>query len=435
MNISSSMFKEIVICLLLWLLLTYRYINLGIDKTQVLYFSLYYIIATFAFLLSRIRFKNPINPISLFVPFLFLLSYSFIQLSDEQVTYSQKTFIVINISIVMYMLFASFNYSYTPFKLFVLDINLKKNLFYFICIMAFLTFVGECLIFGYIPILNFSGLDVYNETNSKLIPFFHYFINLMGLVPAWAYIYLKETVFSKREFRFFIFISLLILFNYLSKQTFLLLGLSFYMSYSFYHKLNLKFLFKSIIAIVLLFLFIGYLRLDSEMSISAAEYFRAVSGIKNDDVSLFEAVFVEYSSKRFSVLDEMVNFSNKIGYLGYGTYTFRPITSLFFMEKLNIIQRIHELDSERRVGTFLIDPYLDYGLMGVFIIISLYGYLASRYFNQYREKYPEAIIKFSIILFCILMGMFVNYFNTIFIWFGFLFNKMLTSGFQKKLEV
>jgi oligosaccharide repeat unit polymerase len=229
---------------------------------------------------------------------------------------------------------------------------------------------------------------------------------------------------------------LLILFNYLSKQSLLLLGLSFFMSYSFYNKLNLMFLFKSIIAIIILFFFIGYLRLDSEMSISAAEYFRAVSGIKNDNVSLFEAVFVEYSSKRFSVLDEMVNFSDKIGYLGFGTYTFRPLTSLFLMEKLNFIQRIPELDSERRVGTFLIDPYLDFGLIGVFVVISLYGYLASRYFSQFKEKYPEAIIKFSIILFCILMGMFVNYFNTMFIWLGLLFNKILISGFKsKKLEV
>lgn len=432
MKINFSLLKEIGICLLVGLLMIYRFINLGIDNTQVLFFSLYYCIATFAFFLSRIRFKGAINPISLFVPFLFLLSYSFIQLSIEQVTYSIKTFLVINVSIIMYILFSSFNYNYSPVKLFVLDINLKRKLFYFICIMALLTFFTECLIFGYIPILNISRLDVYNETNTKLLPFLHYFITLMALVPAWAYIYLKEKVISKREYRFFIFISLLILFNYLSKQTYLLLGLSFYMSYSFYNNLNYKFLLKSIIAIVLLFLFIGYLRLDSEMSISSSEYFRVVSGIKNDDVSLFEAVIVEYSSKRFSVLDEMVNFSNKIDYLGLGTYSFRPVTSLVFMEKLNFIQRIPELDSEKRVGTFLIDPYLDFGLIGVFVIISLYGYLASRYFNQFKEKYPEAIIKFSIIIFCILMGMFVNYFNTIFIWLGFLLNKMLISGFQKK---
>jgi oligosaccharide repeat unit polymerase len=432
MNISSSLFKEIGICLLVGLLLTYRYINLGIAHTQVLCFSFYYSIATFAFFLSRIRFKSAVNPISLFVPFLFLLSYSFIQLSDEQVTYSLKTFLVINISIVMYILFASISYSYKPIKLFILDNNLKRFLFYFICIMAFLTFVAECLIFGYIPMFNFSGLDVYNETNAKLLPFLHYFITLMGFVPAWAYIYLKETVISKREYRFFVFISLLILFNYLSKQSFLLLGVSFFISYTFYNKVNLMFLFKSIIAIVILFLFTGYLRLDSEMSVSAAEYFRAVSGIKNDNISLFEALFVEYSSKRFSVLDEMVNFSDKIGYLGFGIYTFRPLISLFLMEKLNVIQRITELDSERRVGTFLIDPYLDYGLIGVFVITSFYGYLASRYFSQFKEKYPEAIIKFSIILFCILMGMFVNYFNTMFIWLGLLFNKILMSGLQNK---
>jgi hypothetical protein len=182
----------------------------------------------------------------------------------------------------------------------------------------------------------------------------------------------------------------------------------------------------------LVFGFVGFLRFDSELSMSAGEFYRAISGIENDNVSLFEAVFVEYSSKRFSILDEMINYSDHIAFFGYGMYTFRPFTSFFLLEKMGFITRIPELNSEQRVGTFLIDPYLDFGIIGVFILNALYGYLAVRYYNQFKKRYPEAIVKFTIIVFCILMGMFVNYFNSMLIWLGLIINKVLVGGLKSK---
>lgn len=427
-----NLLKQILLILIVGLFLCYRYLSIGVDIVQVLFFTIYYCFATFAVILSGLRFKNLINPISIFVPFLYLLSYSFLQLSVDQVDYSPMTFLIINSSIVIYLLFASLNYPYRPVKIFALDERLKRKLLYFMSLMAFLTFIIECIVFGYIPILNITNVDLYGETNEKLVPFLHYFIILNSLLPTWAYVFLKEKIISKKEFRFVLFLSVFILLNYLSKQLYLLFGMSLFVSYTYYNQINIKKILKALGVMFLIFGFIGFLRFDSELSMSASEFYRAISGIENDSVSLFEAVFVEYSSKRFSILDEMVNYSDHIAFLGYGMYTFRPFTSFFLLEKMGFIIRIPELNSELRVGTFLIDPYLDFGIIGVIILNALYGYLAVRYYNQFKGRYPEAIVKFTIIVFCISMGMFVNYFNSMLIWLGLIINKILMGDLKSK---
>lgn len=426
--------KQLFICLVIGSLLVNRYINIGIAHDQVMYFAIYFCYATFALILSGLRFKGIINPISIFVPFLYLLSYSFLRLSAEQVNYSGRTFFIINSSIVLYLLFASLNYPSKPVKLLSLNNSFKRKLLYFIAFMAFLTFIVECLVFGYIPILNLTNSDVYGETNEKLVPFLHYFILLNPLLPTWAYIYKKERIISKKDFRLILFLSVFILLNYLSKQLYLLFGLSLFVAYTFYNNLNVRSLVKALATMLLILGLVGFLRLDSDLNMSANQFYRTIAGIDNEEVSITEAVFVEYSSKRFSVLDQMITYSDKISFLGYGMYTFRPLTSFLLLEKMGYIQRIGELNSERRVGTFLIDPYLDFGIFGVIIMNAFYGYIAVRYYNQFRKKYPEAAVKFTIIIFCILMGMFVNYFNSMLIWLGFIINKILLGGLkpQKK---
>lgn len=427
-----SNIKVVGLILLIGLLLVLRYIYIGIDDNQIALFALYYFISTVLLLFSRIRYNNIINPISIFTIFLYLLSYSFLRLSNEQVLFSLNTYLIINLSIIVYVVFAIVRFPYKPVKLVNLNSNLRKIFIYGICFLSLITFAIECSIFGYIPILNVTSIDVYNETNEKLVPFLHYFIILLAFVPAWSYILYKENILTKKEFILFVFFTVFILLNYLSKQTYLLLGLTSFMAFSFYNNLNTKNIFRSIAFVFILFSVMGYLRFNSELPISISEYYRAISGIENEDVNIFEAAIVEYSSKRFSVLDDMVNFRDDIGYWGFGSYTFRPLFSLFFLEKFGVIKRIPQLDSESRVGTYLVDPYLDFGFIGVIILNSIYGYLASRYFYQLKDKHPEAIIKFSIIIFCIFMGVFVNFFNTMLVWMGLIFNKLLVGSVKNK---
>jgi oligosaccharide repeat unit polymerase len=307
-------------------------------------------------------------------------------------------------------------------------------LLYTICIASTITFVIECAFFGYLPVLNISNADVYIDTNAKLVPFLHYFIVLLAFVPSWSYVLYKEKVLKKNEYRLLLFITLFILVNYLSRQLYLLLGITFFMSYSYYSYVNTKKIFYGIIVIVVLFMTIGYLKFNSETSVSFSEFSRLAAGIDNENVTILESTFTEYSSKRYTALDKMVRYRDDINYWGMGIYTFRPFFSFFLLEKTGVVKRIPELDSERNVGTYAIDPYLDYGLIGALIINLFYGYFSARYYKQYKNRYPEAILKFSIIVFCLLMGMFINYFNTMLIWLGIIFNKILIGGLRNNKE-
>ena len=182
---------------------------------------------------ARISWElSPLFDPFMLVPFLFLLSYSFLQLSENQSVYSFHTLVIINVSIIAYLIFASLEYSYQPLKLTKIDNNLRVKFLRFFILMAFVTLVIECFMFGYIPIFNITGLDVYNDSNTKLVPFLHYFIVINAFIPTWSYIFLKEKLISKQEFKIVLFLSIFILLNYLSKQMYLLFGLSFFVSYS-----------------------------------------------------------------------------------------------------------------------------------------------------------------------------------------------------------
>jgi len=425
---------SIMLIIFIGFILVIRYNSINVNTEQVALFGIYYCFATIVFIISKLLFKNVINPLSIYTVFLFLLSFSFIVLSIEQSPYSIKTFLIINFSVFFYILFSIIDFPTTPVKLPQFDNELKRIFIYAIILVAFLTFISECSMFGYIPILNISTLDIYNDTNSKLIPFLHYFITLLGFMPAWLYIYLKQELITKKEFKYLLLLTIFILLNYLSKQVYLMMMMSFFMTYSYYNKVNFKLIFKWIIVFVLVLGGAIFLRFNSNTEIPFAEYFRAVAGIENEDVSATEALVVEYSSKRFTVLNEVVETKDKTEFYGFGTYTLRPILSLLFIEKIGLVHRPPELDSEKKVATFMADPYIDFGLIGVVILNSFYGYIARRYYKQYRQNKIEAVIKFAIIIFCIVMGMFVNFYNTMFIWMGLLFNKFLLGGIKTYKE-
>ncbi|MDA6068803.1 oligosaccharide repeat unit polymerase [Flavobacterium sp. AC] len=419
----------------LGLFLASHFEDIDIPSDQIISFLGYYCLATTMLLFSLNKYQEPINPISVYSVFIFLLSYSFIRLADAQIGYSFNTLLVINISIFSYFLGTCFKVDYKPIKLFKINNKLRRTFIYGICILAFFTFILECMRFGYIPVLQIGSVDIYNETNDKLIPFLHYFIILLGFVPAWSYILFKQEIVSKKEFHFFCFLTLIVLINYLSRQLYLMTGFSFFVAYSFYNVVNFKRIIISAVSVIVIFFSIGYLRFKSDSPVSYSEFSRAYAGIDNKEVNFFESIIVEYASKRFSALNEAVNYGDRINYLGKGMYTFRPLTSLLLLEKTGVIKRDDNLDTENLVATYAIDPYLDFWFFGVVFLNVFYGFILSRYFAQFRNNYNEAIVKFSIVFFCIIMAMFVNYFNTMLVWLGLVFNKILIGGIiTNKLE-
>ena len=209
------------------------------------------------------------------------------------------------------------------------------------------------------------------------------------------------------------------------------------MAYITYNKFNTLLFLKGMIAIITLITIINFIRFetyDSQNTDDKAEFFRSIAGIEDDNVTLTEATFVEYVSKRYSAMERMVVYSDKIDFFGFGMYTFRPILSLLLLEKTGFVERKPELNSELNVGTYMIDPYLDFGFVGVIVLNSFYGSIANRFYYQFKNNRKEAIIKFAFIIQCMLMGMFINYFNTMVIWLCIFVNKILLGGLISRID-
>ncbi|BAV10204.1 oligosaccharide repeat unit polymerase [Filimonas lacunae] len=421
-------FKSFFIILLAGAIIAARLIQLEVPVDQIYYFSGYYCFAVMVFAISILRFGDFINPLSVYSIFIFLLSYSFVRFANTQSEYYFKTRLILNLSILTYVCFALVDYKVVPVAVMRFTSRVRRNILTGVVVAAFCTFLAECALFGYIPILNITSQDVYIETNAKLIPFLHYFIVLCAFVPTWGYLLYKQGDMSKKRMYLLNAVTFFILLNYLSRQLYLLGGICFLLAYMFYNRVNFRKLLRTGIAIVFMFLFMGYLKFNSDTTDSFSHFMRLVAGIDNENVSLVESTFTEYSSKRFTALDNMVIYKDNNNYTGYGIYTFRPLLSLFLLEKTGVIEKKEELDSEKNVGTYVIDPYLDYGLLGTVILNALYAFLSVRYYKQYKGKYSEGVVKFGIIMFCLIMGMFVNYFNTMLIWMGFVFNKFIIYG-------
>ncbi len=413
-------------------LLMIRYNTLGYERSNVILSFLYFVGANLLLFFSYIKFKTAINPISAYTVFIFLFAYSIIPLSSYQHKYSATTYSVVTLSIIFYLLPILSNVKIRKIKFFEIKQKQRASILPFLVICACIVFVLECIRFGFIPFLAITSRDIYIETNEKLIPFLHYFIVLTAYIPAWAYIYYKEGIITKKKLLIITVVTAIILLNYLSRQVYLLLALSLIISYSFYTKVNIKSILKIIFIALGLFFTIGYLKFHSDATDSFSEFMRLIAGIKNEKITIIESTFVEYSSKRYSALDKIIETKNNLGFYGYGMYTFRPLISLLLLEKFGIINRIPDLDSEVLVSTYASDPYLDFGIIGVVMINFIYGLIAYNSFRDYENKSPVAIIVWSIIIFCCIMGMFINYFNTMLIWLGLFFNKLLFYNLKKE---
>ncbi len=412
------------------LFLCLRYYLIDIDINEIVCFALFYFFSIATLFISFKFYDQFINPISIYFPFLFCVSYSFIRLSIDQTPYTLNTIIIVILSISSYILAAMAKLA--PKKIRTGKSFTKRTrrlILYFIFAAAVITFILEIRLVGYIPILNVTNADIYKELNKNIIPFLHYFVMILAFFPAWVYIMRKQRIISKREFQLFLIGAFLILINYLSRQIYLMMALSFIFAYLYYNKIHVGRLAIYIGSFLILFIIVAILRFSSmETSIDIAEFYRLLAGIDNDNITFFEAMFSEYSSKRFGVLNDVISYADEIDFWGIGMYAFKPIVSLLFLEDLGLVTTIPKLNTEVEVATYLADPYLDFRYLGVIIINFSYGFISNLFYNKIKNREETGIVGFSIISFCLIMGMFINYFNTLFIWISLIFNRLLIKS-------
>ena len=123
--------------------------------------------------------------------------------------------------------------------------------------------------------------------------------------------------------------------------------------------------------------------------------------------------------------NDVINYADKIKFWGFGQYSFKPIMSLLFLDDLGITSKVPELNTETLVTTYLADPYLDFRIIGVILINAFYGLLSITFYKKIKEGDEDGIIGFWIVAFCLLMGVFINFFNTMLVWLGLFFNRLL----------
>lgn len=415
-----------IILLIIGGFLVNRYINLGFNANQVMALSIYYTLAVFLLLISGFFFKNFINPISLYTLFVFQLGYSFIIFSDSQQPLTFISLFIINTSILFFLCgtVIPFNLPKTSLKI---TMRSRILIYFVLTFMGLVTILLESfLLIGYLPVANVFVKDVYIDTLENYIPFLHYFVSLSCFVPAWGYILYKQQHISKFWFILTLLISLFVLSNVYGRQIYLVTILNLFIAYTFYHRIKMSWILILATCFFSLFYFVGQYR--NQWADTYSNVIKIVTGIKNEDVTAVEAIFVEFSAKRYTTFEKMV--TRKVGtdYYGYGVYWSQPLTSLFLLQKFGLFKINPEFDPFDSVATYAIDPFLDYGITGTILLNLLYGILARRYFGQYSDRDPSAIVKWGIFSYCIVMMMYVNYFNTAFIWLGLIFNKVIISS-------
>jgi oligosaccharide repeat unit polymerase len=193
---------------------------------------------------------------------------------------------------------------------------------------------------------------------------------------------------------------------------------------------NLQKVILTSFSIVLLFFIIGNVRMNqtdaikkSSENYTPAKFMNNVAGIKFD-ANIIESTFTVYSSMRYSVMNKFVKKSSRENYYAYGIYTFRPFVSLLCLDRLGIVDfKNYEVNKE--LATYAIDPYLDFGILGVLFINFFYGIISRRFYRKYTQRNYKYIIPWVIIIFCLIMSPFMNYFSSFFIWMIWITNKII----------
>jgi hypothetical protein len=275
-------------------------------------------------------------------------------------------------------------------------------------------------------------MDVYADTNDKLIPFVHYFVMLAALFPSWSFIYFKKGLIKKSSFIFYAFVSIFVVLNYLSRQFILIFLISSGITYLFYNKVNFKKIAILFIVVGVVFFVIGNIRINQLSVVKETKNYTVDEYMRNYSqaivkTSLMESYFITYSSVRFNMLNNYISKQSEINYHSYGKYTLKPLISLLLLDRLGILEYNKEYTIEKDIPTYAIDPFLDFGFLGVIIINLIYGSISITCFLGFERKDILYIIPWVMIMFCIIMMPFMNYFNTFFVWFAVFINRIITK--------
>lgn len=412
------------------ILLVIRYKLLGLNE-NILSFT--FIVSAGIILLSVSiqKWNALLNPFSLYFIFIFGFGFSLLGLSKYIKPFGLNTNLIICLSILSFSIgsFADIRIK-SPFSRFRFSHRSNLLVYYLLFVFGLLAFIYEMTLIGYLPLINIFNFDVYNDVNKKLVSFLHYFVMLFSVIPSWTYILYKRNSVTKRWLVLTLIVSTFILLNFLSRQNIMLLLICLAVTFSFYNKVNYKKVGLYSLAIIGVFFIMGQIRMSqmnlikSRKNYTPAMFLNNIAGIEYK-TSIFESTLTLYSSIRYKTLDDYVKKAKEDEYFGMGKFVLRPFISLSLLDRIGIVNYEIKYNVDSALATYAINPYLDFRYFGVIIFGLLYGMISSHFYRHYKLNSEKYILPWAIIIFCLIMTPFMNYFSSFYIFLIWSLNKLI----------
>jgi len=407
-------------------LLILRYQSWGFSASNILYYSIALILAQVVVFFSIFIYRQLINPYSLYAAFIYIYGYSFLNISDRQFEYTFSFTLICLLSIFSFLLGCIFvgKLKTISFSNIFPKLNDRFSLLFThgLIVISTLVFVSEIKQLGYLPLLNVSNLDVYSDLSSNNVTPMHNFIVLCALLPTIYYIHYKRGVIRGSLLLVLTLWCGFILLNYLSRQIIILSLLSFVSAINYYNRISIAKMLLYLGVFAIGFVALGSLRSSSNVEEDANAFLKVYGGI-DKPTNIAETYLSLYGAVNFSQGDIIVKTAQKDHFMAMGKYTFRPVIASLPFDK-NTVYPV-KYSSYDLLGTYLTDPYLDFGWIGVITLNFLYGAFSMNSFKKYLNKMSEyVILEWTLVAFCILMAAFTNYVNTFFVFFLFIISRI-----------
>ena len=406
-----------------------RYASWGCSTAELIPYAISLMVAEALSIFSVIKFGQIINPFTIYSIFIYIAGFSFLMISDRQTEYSIQFVLIIILSVAFFIfggLVSIKTYSFS-FKNYIPPFSPRLSLTFLLIVFVagISVFIMEVRQLGYLPVLNLGNAAVYQDINENDVTPLHNFIVLNSVLPAMFYILYKKKTIHFWQFLALSFVCVFIILNFFSRQIIVLFFFSMLIAYSYYKTIPLLKLFSIGAACIVLFIVLGQLRgssADDDKEMSVNEFLRDYGDITKP-TNIIESYLSLYGAVNFSVGDNIVTTSLKDEYLSYGAYSARALITVLPIDKNTIYPPLYS--SYTKIGTYIVDPFLDFRWFGVVALNFLYGFLSMNSFKNYIAKNGEYyIVEWSLFIFCIFMCSFTNFFHMFFVAFFFIVNRL-----------
>ncbi|MCX2432327.1 O-antigen polymerase [Pedobacter sp. GR22-10] len=406
-----------------------RYASWGCSLEELFPFALFLLVAEGLSVFSVIRFGQIINPFTIYSIFVYIAGFSFLMVSDRQMGYEWQFVLVLAFSVAFFIIGGLVSMKTFSFSLKNYIPPLSPRLSLAFLLLVFIAGIGVFIMevgqLGYLPVLNLGNAAVYQDINENDVTPLHNFIVLNSVLPAMFYILYKKKTLRFWQFLALSFVCVFIILNFFSRQIIVLFFFSMLIAYSYYKTIPLLRLFSIGAACIVLFVILGQLRGgsaedDKEMSVN--EFLRDYGDITKP-TNIIETYLSLYGAVNFSTGSEIVSTALRDDYVSYGAYSARPLITVLPIDKNAIYPPLYS--SYTKIGTYIVDPFLDFRWFGVIALNFLYGFLSMNAFKNYMSKNGEYyIVEWSLFIFCIFMSSFTNFYHMFFVAFFFIVNRI-----------